>query len=93
MMSRNVKKTPVCKDQATRSAKRQASKSVRRYTEQLSNGAFYKKVFCSWDISDYCFRKTLQQEIFQWETEGHLHRRQFTIDQVILNWKKDYQRK
>ena len=37
----------------TRWAKRQASKSVRRYQGELTDGNLYKKVFPTWDIFDY----------------------------------------
>ena len=35
--------------------KRSASKAVRRYTDCLSDGGLYKKVYNSWDIRDYLF--------------------------------------
>ncbi len=38
-MSRSYKKTLVCKDQGTRWMKRQASKAVRRYAEDIRTGA------------------------------------------------------
>jgi hypothetical protein len=34
-------------------AKRQASKAVRRYQGELTDGKIYKKVYCSYDIFDY----------------------------------------
>ena len=54
-MSRSRKK-PSYSDYSrnyTRWAKRQASKAVRKYQGELSNGKMYKKVFQSWDIFDY----------------------------------------
>lgn len=44
-MSRSIKKTPVCKEQASRWIKRQASKAVRRYPHDISFGKSYRKIF------------------------------------------------
>lgn len=55
-MSRSFKKTPSFSDYSrnyTRWAKRQASKAVRRYQGELTNGAHYKKVYPTWDIHEY----------------------------------------
>ena len=37
----------------TKWAKRQASKAVRRYQGELTDGGLYKKVFPTWNIFDY----------------------------------------
>lgn len=55
-MSRSRKKVPSYSDYSrsyTRWAKRQASKAVRRYQGELTDGNQYKKVFNSWNIFDY----------------------------------------
>ena len=55
-MSRSRKK-PYVSDysrKGTRKSKRSASKVVRRYMNELPNGRGYKKIYCSWDIFDYC---------------------------------------
>lgn len=54
-MSRSRKK-PSYSDYSrsyTKWAKRQASKKVRRYQGELPSGAFYKKIYCSYNIFDY----------------------------------------
>ena len=35
--------------------KRMANKAVRRYEGAIPDGGAYKKIFCSWEISDYEF--------------------------------------
>ena len=52
-MSRSFKKTHIVKDH-TKGMKRFANKAVRN-TLELSSGSSFKKVFCSYDISDYKF--------------------------------------
>ena len=52
-MSRSYKK-PYIKQDGTKWAKRLANKRV-RHTEDVGNYGSYKKVFCSYDISDYRF--------------------------------------
>jgi len=51
-MSRSFKHTAGWKDQACRGMKRYANKKV-RHTVEVPNGMAYKKLFESWDISDY----------------------------------------
>ena len=55
-MSKSRKKVPSYSDYSrnyTKWAKRQASKSVRRYQGELTDGCVYKKIFNSWNIFDY----------------------------------------
>lgn len=54
-MSRSYKKTPIIKDSGKHKqfAKRQANKKVRH--SDCSSGGNFKKLFESWDISDWCF--------------------------------------
>lgn len=56
-MSRSYKKTPVLQDKygskTNKWSKRQASKASRRYKEYIAKGKSYKKIYCSWNISDY----------------------------------------
>ena len=59
-MSRSRKKHPYMTDGPNKWAKRQASKRVRR--KDVSDGANYKKVYCSYDICDFKFR---------WEEGGY----------------------
>ena len=75
-MSRSRKK-PSYSDYSgnyTKWAKRQASKAVRRYQGELTDGGIYKKVFPSWDIFDYkglWFESSIGQEVFQIPIESY----------------------
>ncbi|UQZ85456.1 hypothetical protein SK3146_04745 [Paenibacillus konkukensis] len=95
-MSRSVKKSPVWTDQTTpgsRWAKRQAGKAVRRFNDEVQNGKWYRKLFCSWDICDYRFFKTRQQAILEWETSRWARDREKTRAEIINEWEKAYRRK
>lgn len=95
-MSNSMKKSTVCTDQHTPDthlSKRQASKAVRRFTGDVQNGKWYRKLYCSWNIRDYRFYKTKQQAIHEWETSRCLRERQLTQAEVIKDWEKFYRRK
>ncbi|SEU27919.1 hypothetical protein [Paenibacillus sp. NFR01] len=95
-MSRSVKKSPACTDHrtpGTRWSKRQASKAVRRYAEEIQDGKWYRKVYCSWNICDYRFYKTKQQAIHEWETESWRQDRFPTRAAVINDWADSFRRK
>jgi len=51
-MSRSFRKTPKITG-GTRKGKRLASKAVRNYKNDISDGKSYKKIYCSWNIRDY----------------------------------------
>lgn len=59
-MSRSYKKFPCVKDRCSLKTKKReqpktyASRHVRR-SDDIPNGSSYKKLYCSWDISDYRF--------------------------------------
>lgn len=53
-MSRSFKKTPGWCDRNP-FAKRQANKRVRRFQGPVSNGRWYRKLYCSWEICDFRF--------------------------------------
>lgn len=56
-MSRSFKKSKIVKD-STKGMKRLANHRVRSYFKsgkEISSGKSYRKVFCSYDISDYKF--------------------------------------
>ena len=60
-MSRSYKKAPSASDYSrancgTRLSKRLASKAVRNYKGELSDGANYKRCYCSYDIFDYRYK-------------------------------------
>lgn len=58
-MSRSYKKNPIIKDK-TKGMKQIANRKVRNYNGDLANGSSYKKIFQSYDISDYSFRTTYE---------------------------------
>lgn len=92
-MSRSVKKTTVSKDQANPWTKRQASKAVRRYSRGIPYGKFYRKIYCSWDISDWRFYTPYLQAVKEWETNGRSWNRPVSLQKLTLNWNKDFKRK
>ena len=68
-MSRSYKKTPVVKDgKSGRIGKRFASRKVRRYKGKIPKGCFYKKIYESWNIHDYVFRETYQENRKRFES-------------------------
>ena len=95
-MSRSYKHFPVVKDQTgpdKRYAKRLASKAVRRYQKGISVGAMYRKLFCSWDINDFRFYRTLAAAIREWETSQVPRVRAKSKKQIQNEWAKHYYRK
>ncbi len=59
-MSRSFKKTPVVKDRS-RGMKAVANRVFRRKKVIVANGNAYRKVFCSYNISDWAFRETYRE--------------------------------
>ena len=59
-MSRSYKKNPFYKDKS-RGMKTVANRKIRRQRNNIPNGKAYQKFFCSYDISDFCFRKTFAE--------------------------------
>ena len=87
-MSRSYKKTPICKELNSQFGKRQANKAVRRNNEIADGGAF-KKVYCSWNISDYKMIQTEKELKQDWDNGAeYLHRRFATYEQALFDWKK-----
>lgn len=89
-MSRSYKKSPIVKDRNNKTAKRLASRAVRRVSD-VANGSNYKKEYCSWDICDWRSRDnsyTAEQFRRIWfdlnNKELDWARRRFT------NWKTAY---
>ena len=57
-MSRSRKKTPMIKDNnrgSNKISKRIANKTVRRYQGAIADGCSYRKIYSSYEISDYGF--------------------------------------
>lgn len=57
-MSRSMRKTPIVKDH-NKGQKKIANRRVRRVLQNIGEEywtpALYKRVYCSWEISDYAF--------------------------------------
>jgi hypothetical protein len=90
-MSRSYKHTPVLKDggRTKKKQKRQASKKVRRYDKELSDGMFYKNVYCSWDICDNYSYYTLKDALKYKSKWSWLFEPEPT-SKVVADWKKWY---
>ena len=97
-MSRSYKKSPVIKDSSRKgptfkSGKQIANRTVRN-KEDIPNGGSYKKVYCSWNISDYKFMKTEAEFKKEWDRgDEYLHKRYKTYKQALFDWKKYYKLK
>jgi len=99
-MSRSYKKTPIVKDH-TRGMKAVANRKFRRKSIVVANGNAYRKVVCSYDISDWAFRETYAEycartERYRAEFENGIHSwrsRNYSEDMSHLDWYKTYCRK
>lgn len=101
-MSRSYRKTPILKESGKKKKRTFANRKVRRklnsdldYT--LANGKAYKKVFESWDITDYVFRLTKEEAIADWyaSVEEYPWFKEYypTLESYIIWWKKTYRSK
>lgn len=54
-MSRSYKKNVYVKDK-DKHAQRQANRRVRRLNSEQQSGCYYKRIYNSWDISDFKFK-------------------------------------
>ncbi len=103
-MSRSYRKFPVIKDRTRNSKDRQkpktfANRAVRRYKEvPAGKSCFFKKVYCSWFISDYRFITVPDEKEFkrQWENFNHFRmgysriRHSDDYRKDFYQWKKYY---
>lgn len=98
-MSRSYKKFPVIKDRARTSKdcfkpKTFANRAVRHYKEvPTGKSCFFKKIYCSWDISDYRFIGYMNEAEVrtQWEKYDYIY--YDTYEEALQDWKKCYIRK
>lgn len=94
-MSRSYKKHPRVKDSANKFMKKYANKKVRR-TKDIPSGKAYKKVFESWDISDWNWIWTKREAEREWlsEDENSWVRKEFeTLEEYLIYWEKCAKRK
>jgi len=99
-MSRSFKKTPIIKEHIP-GMKSTANRKVRRENFNITNGNSYRKVFCSYDISDYAFRMTYAEYCAR--TEQHekdfendvdfRYGKVFIDERSHWDWYKTYKRK
>ena len=92
-MSRSYKKHPFVKDPANKFMKRYANKKVRR-TPNIPNGKAYKKVFESWDISDWRWWWDKQTAIFDYYDDNLWYKSEYeTLEEYLIYWEKCVKRK
>lgn len=99
-MSRSYKKSPVVKEKASKFGKRQAGKAVRRFNGCIPNGKWYRRLYCSWDISDYSFRCTFRAWMKDYESSNKVALSEIsnvnwrhmncTKKEIINEWRKYY---
>ena len=89
-MSRSYKHIACCKDSNTKGMKRLANKMVRK-TFDIPSGNAYKKVFCSYNISDYKFFETFYSYM-SWYKK-YKYAKQYTYKELYRKWYKEYKMK
>lgn len=100
-MSRSYRKTPILKETGKKKKRTLANRKVRRKLNnpnyELADGRAYKKVFESWDISDYVTRLTLNEAIEDWYASVKQYpwfKEMYpTLDSYIKWWKVTYKSK
>lgn len=91
-MSRSYKKHPRVKDAANKGMKKFANKKV-RHTKNIPNGKAYKKVFESYDISDWCWIWTKEEAIKEWYENNWIREHYETLEKYLMYWEKCTKRK
>ncbi len=97
-MSRSYKKNPFLKDTTrkgpTYKSGKQIANRVVRYTGDIPSGGSYRKVYCSYNISDFAFRMDEFELQAEWEQEDSFLRTEFkTYKEAYRWWKKTYRMK
>lgn len=100
-MSRSYKKSAVLKDSTQTSKDRFkpktfANRAVRQYEDIPGGKSGFKKIYCSWDISDYKFKGQPNEAELkrEWDNgDGRLHDRYKSYDEALFDWRKWYRRK
>lgn len=94
-MSRSYKKHSRVKDPANKNMKKFANKKVRR-TKDVPNGKAYKKLFESWDISDWNWIWTREQAINEYISapeDSWIRKDYETLEEYLMYWEKCTKRK
>lgn len=85
-MSRSYKHVP-CWTDHTKGEKRLANKKVRRSSDLIPSGNFYKKIYCSWNICEFRFVQTFNSYKKSWT------RRESSEWELYWEWYKLYKMK
>ena len=85
-MSRSYKKTPIIKEHV-KGMKKRANRKIRCSKVCVANGSAYRKVFCSYDISDYSLRTTYTEYRAKDELDPYS---ESTPQMSYQNWKKEW---
>ena len=94
-MSRSYKKYNIVKDPSAKGMKKYANKKVRR-TKNVPNGKAYKKVFESWNISDYQWIWTREEAIETYNeapADSWIKKHFETLEKYLIYWEKCVKRK
>ena len=94
-MSRSFKKSAWVKDSNDKYMKHFANKKVRR-SKDVPSGMAYKKLFCSYSISDYKWMWTRQEAIKEYNNglmTNYLKDRFGTLEEYLKYWEKCVKRK
>lgn len=98
-MSKSYKKTPIVKDK-NKGMKNLANRKVRRSADYISNGKYYRKMFQSYDISDYLFREDFCdfKNRYERDCKHYLNGvtkefKEITEKELYLEWYKIYKMK
>lgn len=95
-MSRSFKKHPWVTDGksgTTAKSKRYANKVIRNYRNKISNGKYYKRLFCSYMIHDYISRWSWEEAKKEYESKEYLQEYYPTLKAFYKYWSKYYRRK
>ena len=97
-MSRSYKKTPVIKDSGCKGTRYKSGKQIAnravRNQEDVLNGGSYKKVYCSWNISDWRFMKTEEELRKEWDSgKKRLRETYKTYEEAKFAWEKVFRNK
>lgn len=97
-MSRSYKKHPWRTDGKAGSTSRNkniANRKVRRYKKGLHKGNDYKKLSCSYDIHDWCYRWSWSEAKKEYENNSWPQWNEFfsTLENFYQYWKKYHYRK
>lgn len=91
-MSRSYKHTPCCKDH-TRGMKQCANRYLRRNRLSVPSGKAYKKLFCSYNISDYKFLKSFREYKKDYADYCYYYNKKYSDVELYKMWYKMYKMK